>query len=275
MLRNQHAVIGVHIDCCLTGNIFSDSFLNKLSIKFFYLSSLHNKTIACGVFTLQNLLIMRNTNHVLLSSFFLIISFSLFAQKEDRPSYRNYFDRGAKAVGIQIGVAGGYPINSVTILDISNDSKDYGLLALPSYGWFVERNFLVGASAIIGFSNYSSFNDSYDYSTSPPSVTRYQYKGRSIDLGLAPFLRYYVPLGKRNVVSLFGQGSLPVFYSKSRNETTPNQINNWYSNQQGIKVIASLGLGVSVNGRLGSLEINGNNTGLYIGVQKYLTIKKK
>lgn len=218
---------------------------------------------------------MRNTKIIFCFSFFLFISFSLLAQKEERPSYRNYFDRGAKAIGIQIGVAGGYPINSVTILDISKDSKDYGLLTLPSYGWFVERNFLVGVSAIIGFSQYSSSSNSYDYSTNPPTVTNYQYKGRNLDLGLAPFLRYYVPLGKRNVVSLFGQGSLPLIYSKSKSESTPNQINNWYSNQEGMKVIASLGIGVSVNGRLGSLEINGNNTGLYIGVQKYLNFKKK
>ncbi len=219
---------------------------------------------------------MKLTNNILFFLFFLFISSSLFAQKEERPSYRNYFERGSRAIGIQIGVAGGYPINSVTILDISNDSKDYGLLALPSYGWFVERNFLVGASAIIGFNNYSSTNYSYDYSTSPPLVTKYKYEGRNLDLGLAPFLRYYVPLGKRNVVSLFGQGSFPILYSRTRNETTPNQINNnWYNNQEGLKLIASLGLGVSVNGRLGSLEVNGNNTGLYIGVQKYLSFKKK
>lgn len=223
---------------------------------------------------------MKITNNILFVISFLFISSSLFAQKEERPSYRNYFERGSRAIGIQIGVAGGYPINSITILDISNDSRDYGLLALPSYGWFVERNFLVGASAIIGFNNYSSTNYSYDYSTNPPRVTEYKSEGRNLDLGLAPFLRYYVPLGKRNVVSVFGQGSFPILYSRTRNETTPIQTNNnWYSdrynNQEGLKLIASLGVGVSVNGRFGSLEVNANNTGLYIGLQKYLSFKKK
>jgi hypothetical protein len=34
-----------------------------------------------------------------------------------------------------------------------------------------------------------------------------------------------------------------------------------------------IGLGVSLNGRFGSLEVNANTTGLYIGFHKYLRKK--
>lgn len=224
---------------------------------------------------------MKITHNSLLVISFLVISTSLFAQKEERPSYRNYFDRGTHAVGIQVGIVGGYPINSVTALDISKTNKFYGLLLLPSYGWFIERNFIVGAQAILGF-NYDSYtNTNYDYSTNPPRfVSEYKNTSKGTDLGIAPYLRYYVPLGKRNVVSLFGQGSFPVIYSSYKTEVTPPQTNpNWYNyrnnDEEGLRLIASLGLGVAVNGRFGSLEINGNNTGLYIGFQKYLFAKKK
>ncbi len=224
---------------------------------------------------------MKITQNFLLVISFLLVSTSLFAQKEERPSYRNYFERGNRAFGVQIGIAGGYPINSVTALDISKTNKFYGLLLLPSYGWFIERNFIVGAQAILGF-NYDSYSYSnYDYSTNPPRlISDYKNTSKGTDLGIAPFLRYYVPLGKRNVVSLFGQGSFPVLYSSYKTEVTPPQTNpNFpyyrYNDEEGLKLIASLGIGVSVNGRFGSLEINGNNTGLYIGFQKYLFPKKK
>jgi hypothetical protein len=218
---------------------------------------------------------MKYTSILLIA--FSLIHTSLQAQKEERPSYRNYLERGTKAVNVQIGVAGEYPINSVTALDISKNNKRYGLLALPSYGLFIERNFMIGASAIIGF-NYNSYTyNSLDYSTNPPRPAEYKSESKGSDFGLAPFMRYYVPLGKRNVVSLFGQGSFPVLYSNYSSSSVTNSqgFNNYRFEEEGLKLMATLGLGVSLNGRFGSFEINANNTGLYVGFQKYLFAKKK
>jgi len=41
------------------------------------------------------------------------------------------------------------------------------------------------------------------------------------------------------------------------------------SNYEG-RLLGIIGLGVSLNGRLGSLEVNANNTGLYVGFHKYI-----
>lgn len=223
---------------------------------------------------------MRNISRLSLLVLFLHIAIISIAQKEEKTSYKEYFEKGSKAIGLQIGVAGGYPVNSYTILDISKTSKDYGLLAVPSFGWFLERNFQAGIQMFAGFNHYSYSNFYSNPSVSPPVVNEYKIISKGFDIGAAPFVRYYVPLGKRNVVSLFGQGSLPIIYSKYKEEI-PAALQNsgWYINnnynQEEVKVIASLGLGVSINGKYGSLEINGNNTGLYIGVQKYLFAKKK
>lgn len=107
----------------------------------------------------------------LLLVLFVFSCTSVLAQKEERASYRNYFERGNKVIGLQLGVAGEYPINSVTVLDINESNKRYGLLALPSFGWFIERNFVLGAQAIVGFNHESYSYSNYDYSVNPPRYT--------------------------------------------------------------------------------------------------------
>jgi hypothetical protein len=192
-----------------------------------------------------------------------IISVSAFGQNIKR-SYSSFYDRGNKTFGIELGVAGGYPINSVTELNISKEEKNYGLLLIPSYGWFVETNWVIGGQAILGFAN-----ESYNYSGFQFTST---HKANYADLGLAPFTRYYVPLGKRNVVSLFGQASMPVIYSSRKTEdiqTGSSPYKYEYSDYE-IKLMGTLGLGVALNGRFGSLEVNANNTGLYVGFHKFI-----
>jgi hypothetical protein len=202
----------------------------------------------------------------------LLITASASAQKDAKPNHSSYFEKGNRVVGIELGVAGEYPINSVTKLNISKTEKNYGLLLLPSYGRFVENNWVVGGQAILGFAN-----DSYTYQSGSSSGVVYtsSNKSRYTDFGIAPFTRYFVPLGKRNVVSLFGHASLPVIYSTSKEEYKQSGgfPNTYSSNDYEVRVIASLGLGVSLNGRFGSLEVNANNTGLYVGLHKYFQKK--
>lgn len=205
---------------------------------------------------------------------------SLKAQKEERASFRNYFERGNKVLGLQLGIAGEYPINSVTVLDINESNKRYGLLALPSFGWFIERNFVIGGQAIVGFNHESYAYSNYDYSVNPPRyIGDFKNTSKGVDLGVAPFARYYVPLGRRNVVSLFGQGSFPVLYSSYESGSNyPSSYPGWSNyryKEEGLKLMASLGGGVSINGRFGSFEVNANNTGLYFGYQRYFGSKGK
>ncbi len=192
----------------------------------------------------------------------LLVSISSFAQKDTRRNNTSLFDKGNKIAGIELGIAGGYPINSITQLSFSKTEKNYGLLLLPSYGWFVENNWVIGGQGILGFSH-----NEYSY-----SGTQYSSANKSdyTDFGIAPFTRYFVPLGKRNVVSLFGQASLPAVYSTTKRETkqTGSSPYNTSSNTYEVQVIGSIGLGVSLNGHFGSIEVNANN-GLYLGFHKY------
>jgi hypothetical protein len=220
---------------------------------------------------------MRTPNFLFLS-ILCLLSIEVFAQKTERPDYTHYLKKGSKAVNVQLGIAGGYPLGSVTALDISDENKYYGLLVLPSYGSFVKKNFMIGASAILGFTNYQYSSFDYSSSVSQPPVKR-DYKTNYSDFGIAPFARYYVQLSRRNVVNIFLQGSLPVFYSSVEETITPAPVpgSTWYRYnfaRQGWNAVGSLGGGVSVNGRFGSLELNANNTGLYVGFQKCLTKSK-
>ena len=188
---------------------------------------------------------------------------SAIAQNEVKRNNFSFFQKGSKVVGIELGIAGGYPINSITQLNISKDDKNYGLLVIPSYGWFVETNWVIGGQAIVGFSN-----NRYTYNS---GTQTYYNKSESSDLGVAPFTRYFIPLGKRNIVSIFGQASMPILYStyssESKQQGTPPSI--YSNNESELKLIGTIGLGVSLNGRFGSLELNGNTTGLYVGFHKY------
>ncbi|MEJ7672588.1 MAG: hypothetical protein WKF59_07725 [Chitinophagaceae bacterium] len=77
---------------------------------------------------------------------------------------------------------------------------------------FVENNWVIGGQAILGFSNtkYSSKYTSNGIQYSNTNESKYS------DFGIAPFTRYFVPLGQRNVVSIFGHASMPVIYSTSK-----------------------------------------------------------
>ena len=201
--------------------------------------------------------------------FCLNINIRAVAQNGSKVNRLSIYEKGSRIAGIELGIAGEYPINSVTQLNISKENKNYGLLLLPSYGWFVENNWVIGGQAIMGFSNNSnSFQSGTQYTSSN--------KSRYSDFGLAPFTRYFVPLGKRNVVSLFGHASMPIIYSTSKRESKQTgSSNSFISSNSGyeLRVIGSLGLGVSLNGRFGSLEVNANNTGLYLGFHKYFRKK--
>lgn len=203
--------------------------------------------------------------HFFTPLFILLFVSSASAQSDTRRNNNSFFEKGNKVYGIEIGIAGEYPINSVTKLNIGNNEKNYGLLMLPSYGWFVEKNWVIGGQAILGFSNNSySYDNGTQFSV--------ENKSRYSDFGVAPFTRYFIPLGKRNVVSIFGQASMPVVYSTSKieNKQTGNSPYNYSYNEKEVRLIGTIGLGVSLNGRFGSLEVNANTTGLYVGFHKYI-----
>lgn len=75
----------------------------------------------------------------------------------------------------------------------------------PQLGYFVFDNFAVGLAMPIGFHKYKT---TYDVQQDP--IT---YETKNNSLGIGPFLRYYVPLGK---IFLFAEGS----YSFSKSSGT-------------------------------------------------------
>lgn len=205
---------------------------------------------------------MKNLSTLLYVFTYCFISFS-FAQKETRHDFSSYFDKGNKTAGIEICIAGDY--NTILQLDFSKNSKNLGLLLLPSYGWFVQKNWMIGIQGLAGYA-YNKYQNIY---TTSPSISKYT----DTDFGIAPLTRYFVPIGKRNIVSIFAQAALPLVYSSSKRETKQtggtNPYNSSYKNTE-LTLRGNMGLGVSLNGHLGSIEINANTSGLFLGFHKYI-----
>jgi hypothetical protein len=198
---------------------------------------------------------------------FLCVAISSFAQKDVSRNYSSYFEKGNKTAGISAAIAGDY--NTVLQLDITKKSKNYGLLLLPTYGWFVEKNWEIGVQAILGFSK-----NKYQYASS--DTNQYSSNSTYTDFGIAPVTRYFIPLGSRNVVSVFGEASMPVIYSSSKRESKQTAGTNPYSfsdTYNELRLSGSIGLGISINGHFGSLQLSANTYGLYIGFHKYMRKK--
>lgn len=202
---------------------------------------------------------------------------SASAQSNDLPSYRDLYAKGTKVFNVQLGVAEGDLFNSLTTIEFSREVKNIGVLVLPGYGKFIERNLLLGISGIIGLEDYKEKYQGGTIGNPPVSYTRHQ-RSKYTDLGLSPFLRYYVPLGKRNTFSLFGQASFPLFYSSYRYSSYSDPLQagtNYNASDDQVTLKASLGLGVSFNGSFGSFELSANNGGLFLGYQRYLNFGKR
>lgn len=215
---------------------------------------------------------------------FLILLISIVqlsnAQNE-KPTYQ-HFNKGKSFWGIGISPVYSDMMYSYTDISISKGNTNLGLLAAPMYGKFVRQNLMIGIMGIVGI-----HTEKYSYLSYPPSVwpgpgpsvpnaeTKSIYN--SFDLGLAPLVRYYLPLNKRNTFAFFMQGALPAVYGKQnhivRVKNVSGTVSESFDSYNQFSLRGSIGFGLSVQGRLGSLDTHVSNMGWFFSFNK-LILKK-
>ncbi len=181
--------------------------------------------------------------------------------------------------GVQLGIAGEYPLRTVTRIDMTEGFSTLGALVLPTFGWMVEKNVMIGGQIITGhlIDKYSSLNYIFPGPGPAPIIRETKMQDRYTELGISPFARYYVPLNKRNIVNLYLQAGVMVYHSTERRISRPvnHQIFPPTDQSEGRwNMLGGIGVGVSVNGKAGNLDMYVNNTGLYFGYYRHIVRKK-
>jgi hypothetical protein len=210
--------------------------------------------------------------------FCLILSAaSSFAQTE-KPIYK-HFEKGNAFVGIGFSPVYSDLFGTTTEIIVQDGSSSVGLLLSPSYGKMIEKNWMVGAMGFIGY--YSS---RYSSNYFPPSVgiNPPVYPSKNIsnyfDIGISPFTRYYFMLSKRNTMAFFLQGGLPFVYGQTKyiqRVGFPAGQQDLSIKQSSVYLKASLGFGLSVQGKFGSIDTHVSNLGWFFSFNKLLKSNKK
>ncbi|TAH07735.1 MAG: hypothetical protein EAZ12_08485 [Sphingobacteriia bacterium] len=214
--------------------------------------------------------------HILLF-FFILSTASSFSQTE-KPIYK-HFEKGNSIIGIGFSPVYSDLFGTTTEISIQDGSSSVGLLLSPSYGKFIEKNWMVGGMGFLGY--YSS---RYSYNYYPPSIGLNPpfFPAKNIsnyfDIGIIPFTRYYFMLSKRNTLAFFLQGGLPIVYGQTnyiQRIDFPSGQQDISSKQSSLTLKASLGFGLSVQGKFGSIDTHVSNLGCFFSFNKLLKSNKK
>jgi Outer membrane protein beta-barrel domain len=109
-------------------------------------------------------------------------------------------ERGAKLIGVTVGNARYTTFNYA-------DRKEFEADLVPSVGWFVADNLMLGAGLNLGYSGYRSELITTNYS--------FSIRSRSLGVGLLPQARYYLPFGSKHRLFAHLSGGLTRYWSRA------------------------------------------------------------
>lgn len=162
-------------------------------------------------------------------------------------------EKGNKLAGLQFDLVEGDIYYSYPALSFGNNFSRYGFSVTPTYGVALERNWIVGGQATLGFLNRKT-----DYGTNKSS-------NHFSDLGIGPFTRLYLDLSRNGKFKLYGMGSLELSYHrhKARYESGGSVTSESVYTDGGLD--ATLGLGVGYFGSKIAVDLNVSALGLRMG----------
>jgi hypothetical protein len=182
---------------------------------------------------------------------FLLPALTLHAQLE----------KGTRLGGLQLTLVPSDLYSTALALDIGSGHSNYGLSVVPTLGFVVARNIVVGGQAVIGYQrekrDYGSFyvNDTYS------------------DLGIGPFSRFYIDITRNKKFKLFGSSGIDLVYSQYRNSASPGLNGFPYKNDnwmcQGV-----LGMGASYFWKKSSVDLTLSGSGIRVGIYGVWSKKK-
>jgi hypothetical protein len=197
----------------------------------------------------------KNSRCIFIALFF---SASAFAQ----PAF-NPVEKGNKQAGIQLMVAPTDMFWSETALNVSKDNNTYGLHVAGSYGWFVERGWMIGLQSNIGF-----YHDQYG------GDAQWGVEEDIFDISIAPMTRYYFTVDRKHRFKPFLFAGLPIVYNGVKRNYNDNA---WSTDvdENYLELRGTFGFGAAYFGRAGSIELNLSNMGFFLGVNKFIQPRKK
>ena len=66
-------------------------------------------------------------------------------------SVQAQLEKGAKLVGLQTNIMVGDIYYSYLTIDANSNESNYGLNLVPTIGWAIQRNWVIGGQATLGF----------------------------------------------------------------------------------------------------------------------------
>ena len=163
-------------------------------------------------------------------------------------------EKGKKLVGVQTNLVAGDSYNTGLSLSSDQYESGFGLNIVPTYGWVLAHNWIIGTQTTIGFARESHKLNGYE--------SNYTYW----DLGIAPFTRLYVDITKNNKWKAFGMAAIEIVENKVRYSIKGQ--NSPVSATSHTNVLGTLGGGFAYFGRTVVIDLSICNAGLRLGLYK-------
>ncbi|MES2005634.1 MAG: hypothetical protein V4450_14040 [Bacteroidota bacterium] len=170
-------------------------------------------------------------------------------------------DKGSKLVGLQTNLIVGDIYNTSLALSLSPNRKNYGFNLVPTFGYVLQRNWLIGGQFTVGWEKEKYPNAGLGYTQT------YTYT----DLGFAPFTRLYLDLTRNKKWKLYGLAAVDIANSWVR--SVSNNQDSPYTNYH--STTGYIGIGAAYFGRRVSLDLNVAKTGLRLGIYRVFGPSKK
>lgn len=210
----------------------------------------------------------------------LALSFGQLVFSQNEKITHSHFNKGKSFLGIGISPVYSDMMGSYTDISITKGNTNLGILLAPMYGKFVQQNWMIGVMGIAGVHTDRRSYLTYPITIGPgPSLPNVDTKNidNSLDIGIAPITRYYLPLNKRNSTAFFLQATLPAVYSKSNNtlryKYATGAVDEFKYQYDQFSLRGSIGFGLSVQGKFGSFDTHVSNMGWYLSFNKLISKK--
>lgn len=176
-------------------------------------------------------------------------------------------EKGTRLAGLQTNLILGDIYATNPDLNFSQNIKRYGLNLVPTLGWAVQRNWILGGQATLGF---------WHERRVPPYSPGINYNADNYyDLGIAPFTRLYLDITRNKKWKGYGLASIE-FATVQRVYKTSYQNGITQSTKDSVVDLrGSLGAGLAYFGPQFSIDLNAAITGLRLGVYKTIAPGKK
>ncbi len=171
-------------------------------------------------------------------------------------------EKGKILAGLQTNIIAGDISGTALAISSDDNSSQYGLNIVPTFGWAIQHNWVIGAQGMVGLLRNNN-------QRSNPFVVC-----TDLDLGIAPFTRLYLDLVKDGRFKAFGMASLEFTYFTNRNNSSYGSFVS-KSNSDDSQINGSLGGGLGYFGRKIVIDMNASKLGLRVGFYKTFGHSKK